>query len=324
MGTPTDTAQYVGLLNTNEPADANDPTNGAASMRQIKTAVKQSFPNVDGAANPTDTELNALVGISTATTLAAQLAAKANLAGPTFTGDVALDASSGYPSLLIRPNDDTTFAGRIVMQNAAADAARFVLVADEGNDQLYLQWFAADGSTQRGQIAINSSNNIVLTPGSGGILSIPTGSGGASEAVNYTALAQYLASWDDTAIVANVADGAISTAKLAADAVTGAKLANDAVDSEHLTADAVTAAAVDFGNSDTAANVIGVVDGAAFNMTAPGLYIVSCTGLMSVRRSGFTYNGANGFAGGAIYSDGSVSLYNDSGSAINISYTKMS
>lgn len=325
MGTASDTAQYVGLLNVNQPADTNDPTNGAAAIRQVKNAVKQSLPHVDGAVNATDTELNYLVGVTSA--IQTQLNAKAPVASPTFTADVTLDAASGYPTVMMRPNDDTTFAGRFVMQNAAGTATRFVLVADEGNDQLYLQWYAADGATLRGQIAIDSSNNVVFTPGTGGNIEAQHTPASGNDVMTWDALVSYLASWDDTAVVANVADGAIATAKLAADAVTGAKIADDAVDAEHLATDSVRSDAIRWGVADSPMAQVGtgLADAASFNLTTPGLYIVTATGALSVKWTGTNgQESAAGFYGGCIYSDGNVELHNDTGTLLQVYYTKMS
>jgi len=72
---------------------ASDPrSEGDDHLRNIKKAVKATFPNVTAAVTVTAAEMNRLAGVgSDITTL---LAAKANLSGATFTGDIVVPAEA--------------------------------------------------------------------------------------------------------------------------------------------------------------------------------------------------------------------------------------
>jgi len=66
---------------------SSDPRNeGDDHIRNVKTAIKATFPNVTGAVTPTHTVLNYMLGVTSA--VQTQLDAKAPLASPTFTGTV--------------------------------------------------------------------------------------------------------------------------------------------------------------------------------------------------------------------------------------------
>jgi hypothetical protein len=79
-----DTAAYPGDFDTAKPPNSDPKSEGAANFRQVKTAVKNAFPNVTGAVTPTHTVLNYMLGVTSA--VQTQLDAKAPLASPTLTG----------------------------------------------------------------------------------------------------------------------------------------------------------------------------------------------------------------------------------------------
>ena len=57
-------AIYINTLDATYPASGDQRNEGDNHLRLIKSAIKASFPNVAGAANPTHTELNLLVGLT--------------------------------------------------------------------------------------------------------------------------------------------------------------------------------------------------------------------------------------------------------------------
>ena len=79
-----DTAAYVGDFDTTKPSDSDPKSEGDNNFRQVKTAIKASFPNVTGAVSASHTELSYVDGVTSA--IQTQLDAKAPLASPALTG----------------------------------------------------------------------------------------------------------------------------------------------------------------------------------------------------------------------------------------------
>lgn len=75
---------YISDLVSTNPVSADPKSEGDDHIRNIKTAVKASFPNVSGAVTPTHTELNYVDGVTSA--IQTQIDTKAPIASPTFTG----------------------------------------------------------------------------------------------------------------------------------------------------------------------------------------------------------------------------------------------
>ena len=104
-----ETAPYINSLNVAWPDGAVDPkSDGDNHLRLIKNAIKNTFPNITGAVTPTQTNLNALTGLSGSVTstqlnfltgltanVQTSLDAKAALAGAIFTGNVGTRSASG-------------------------------------------------------------------------------------------------------------------------------------------------------------------------------------------------------------------------------------
>ena len=83
---------YISDLNATYPAGGDAKSEGDDHIRNIKSAVKATFPNVSGAVLPTHTELNYVDGVTSA--IQTQLDAKAPSASPTFTGTVVLPSTT--------------------------------------------------------------------------------------------------------------------------------------------------------------------------------------------------------------------------------------
>lgn len=75
---------YPSDLNASYPAAGDNIPEGDDHIRNIKTVLKTTFPNVSGAVTPSHTVLNYMVGVTSA--VQTQLDAKAPLASPTLTG----------------------------------------------------------------------------------------------------------------------------------------------------------------------------------------------------------------------------------------------
>ncbi len=76
--------KYIDSLNSANPVASDDVAEGDDHIRGIKNVLKTTFPNLDGAVNATDTELNYVDGVTSA--IQTQLDAKVSNA--THTGDV--------------------------------------------------------------------------------------------------------------------------------------------------------------------------------------------------------------------------------------------
>ena len=76
--------KYIDSLNAANPVASDDVAEGDDHIRGIKNVLKTTFPNLDGAVNATDTELNYVDGVTSA--IQTQLDAKVSNA--THTGDV--------------------------------------------------------------------------------------------------------------------------------------------------------------------------------------------------------------------------------------------
>ena len=93
-----ETSTYInGLVGTN-PVDSTDQVASLGGhVRLLKNAIKATFPNISGAANPTHQELNHLVGVTSG--VQAQLDAKAtpaSLAAAVSAHEAAADPHPGY------------------------------------------------------------------------------------------------------------------------------------------------------------------------------------------------------------------------------------
>ncbi len=61
-----ETFNYIDSLNTANPTSTDNVSEGDDHIRGIKTALKNTFPSLDGAVNATDTELNYVDGVTSA------------------------------------------------------------------------------------------------------------------------------------------------------------------------------------------------------------------------------------------------------------------
>ena len=62
-----ETGTFINSLNAANPAATDGLAAADDHMRLIKSTIKSTFPNIDGAMNATDDELNVLDGITSST-----------------------------------------------------------------------------------------------------------------------------------------------------------------------------------------------------------------------------------------------------------------
>jgi hypothetical protein len=75
---------YISDLNTSNPAAGDAKSEGDDHIRNLKTALRNTFPNITGAVTATHTQLSYVTGVTSA--IQTQIDAKAPIASPTLTG----------------------------------------------------------------------------------------------------------------------------------------------------------------------------------------------------------------------------------------------
>lgn len=79
-----ETGTYISDLVSTNPVSGDPKSQGDDHFRLLKSTIKATFPNVDGAVTPTDEELNYVDGVTSS--IQTQLDLKAPLASPVLTG----------------------------------------------------------------------------------------------------------------------------------------------------------------------------------------------------------------------------------------------
>jgi len=92
-----ESATYPAQFNTAWPTAADWVSEGDDHIRLIKTVVKTTFPNVAGAVNATDVQLNYVTGVTS--NIQSQLNGKGAITGQTWTGAHVFSGSAAVPTL---------------------------------------------------------------------------------------------------------------------------------------------------------------------------------------------------------------------------------
>ena len=174
----TETFNYIDSLNTANPTSTDNVSEGDDHIRGIKTTLKNTFPNLDGAVNATDTELNYVDGVTSA--IQTQLDAKSATA--TTVTKTSTTGSGVLPAGTTAQRDGTPSAGYLRFNTTDTSAEIY-----DGSG-----WAAVGGgnSTDKGlyehahtisaDYTITSGNNALtagpITIDSGYSVTIPTGS----------------------------------------------------------------------------------------------------------------------------------------------------
>ena len=89
---PLETPVFISDLVASNPPATDQKSEGAAHLRNIKSAIKTTFPNVTGAVNPTQAEFNHVTGVTSS--LQTQLNTKSPSVSPVFTTAATLPAAT--------------------------------------------------------------------------------------------------------------------------------------------------------------------------------------------------------------------------------------
>lgn len=211
---------YISDLVATNPTSSDPKSDGDNHIRNVKSALQATFPNVTGAVTPTHTELNYVDGVTSAiqtqlnteastratadtTENTRALAAEALLApkaSPTFTGTVTLPATGSGSTEAVRKDYADALAFSSALPGQAGNAGKYVTtdgtsaswveIADEvpsqtGNSGKYLTTDGTDTSwgtvdVAGGASSTSSAVDITLTSASSRVQSITMSASGKS------------------------------------------------------------------------------------------------------------------------------------------------
>lgn len=119
-----DTATFVNQFDVAKPTGGDQKSEGDDNLRHIKTVMKATFPNVSGAVTATHTEINRLVGL----TSAAAGVTSPTLASPVLTGTpIAPTAAGGTNTTQIATTQFVVSAGlSSSLPGQSGNAGKFV------------------------------------------------------------------------------------------------------------------------------------------------------------------------------------------------------
>lgn len=117
-----ETATYITDLNAAYPGATDLKSEGDDHIRLVKAVVKTTFPNVNGVVNPTPTEFNYVVGVTSA--IQTQFAARLTLTGGTITGP--LIAGSGANGSVTLAVGDSAHTGYVAFTPASGVRQGFI------------------------------------------------------------------------------------------------------------------------------------------------------------------------------------------------------
>ena len=174
----TETFNYIDSLNTANPTSTDNVSEGDDHIRGIKTTLKNTFPNLDGAVNATDTELNYVDGVTSA--IQTQLDAKSATA--TTVTKTSATGSGVLPAGTTAQRDGTPSAGylRWNTTDTSAEVYDGSSWAAVGGGNSTTEGLYEHAHTISADYSITSGNNALtagpITIDSGYSVTIPTGS----------------------------------------------------------------------------------------------------------------------------------------------------
>lgn len=161
---PLEIATYISGLNASNPVGVSDPkSQGDDHLRLIKATLLNTFPNLTGAMNATQAELNRLVGVTGPTGSGALvLGTGPTISGPTITGAIA-----GGPSIAGATLSAPTISGAIAgtpdtTGSWTLKASIPFLFSPQGDNQIYTNWYEmpADGGQVKWSVGMDSSGGL--------------------------------------------------------------------------------------------------------------------------------------------------------------------
>lgn len=180
-----ETGTYISDLVTTNPASSDNVSTADDHLRLIKSTIKASFPNITGAANPTQTELNLLVGASAL-------------------GDVTTSGTQTLTNKTIALGSNTVSGTTAQFNTALTDGDFATLAGTETLTNKTVTNIVFDGSLTEEVYTLGTSGTIALDPANGTIQSCAAAgttsftdslSSGQSIALRLTNGASYTINW---------------------------------------------------------------------------------------------------------------------------------
>ena len=172
-----ESASYINQLDSTRPTSSDLKSEGDNHLRLLKSTIQTTFPNITGAVTPTQTELNRIVGVTSA--IQTQLDAKAPLASPVLTGTPTVPtaatvttntqaASTAFVHNVLDSLGDATLAAATAQADIATTQAgiattQAALATTNGAAQVSLATAQAVIATTKAGEAATSAANVVLT-----------------------------------------------------------------------------------------------------------------------------------------------------------------
>ena len=175
---PVETFNYIDSLNTANPTATDNVSEGDDHIRGIKTTLKNTFPNVNGAVNATDEELNYVDGVTSA--IQTQLDGK--LTSTTGVTKTATTGSAELPSGTTAQRDGTPSAGYLRWNSTEGSAEIYDGSAwgSVGGGNTTDEGLYEHSNTISANYSITSGNNAItagpITVNTGVTVTVPSGS----------------------------------------------------------------------------------------------------------------------------------------------------
>lgn len=154
-----ESASYINQLDATRPTSSDLKSEGDNHLRLLKVTIQNSFPNITGAVNPTHTQLNYVVGVTSA--IQTQLDAKAPLASPALTGTPTVPTAATVTTNTQAAS--TAFVHNVLDSLGDATLAAATAQADIATTQAGIATTQAGISTTKAGEAATSASNVALT-----------------------------------------------------------------------------------------------------------------------------------------------------------------